>query len=151
MNARETGSAWVFVYGTLMGGERNHEWLAPYVCRGSPAAVRGRIYILSEGYPMLDPFPAGWVVGELYLVAPAGEALRRLDALEGFEGRGNPDNEYERVRLWTWTGKRGRWEPAVPAWVYIAPRRRRERLAEEARQWPSGVRWAESEGGRGQL
>lgn len=43
----------VFVYGTLQRGERNHD----HFCRGvvaiEPATVRGRLYDLPQGYPML--------------------------------------------------------------------------------------------------
>jgi gamma-glutamylcyclotransferase (GGCT)/AIG2-like uncharacterized protein YtfP len=43
----------VFVYGTLQRGQRNHQRYCQGLIDVAPATVRGRLYELPQGYPML--------------------------------------------------------------------------------------------------
>lgn len=47
----------VFVYGTLKRGGRYHARYCPTVIDAQSASVRGRLYHLPQGYPMLDVPP----------------------------------------------------------------------------------------------
>ena len=69
---------YVFTYGTLMKGERNHYYLndADYVC---DATINGFRMIDLKSYPGIEPGD-GIVVGELYLVDD--NTLKMLDDLE---------------------------------------------------------------------
>ena len=74
------GEHLVFVYGTLLTGEANHD----YYLKDSGPACKGYI----TGFEMYDigSFPGivygeGIVLGELYAVTP--QVLERLDCLEG--------------------------------------------------------------------
>lgn len=63
----------VFVYGTLLTGEENHEVAAPYVRAACPGKVNGRLY-------NVGPYPA-LVLGE-----------------EGGSGRGVADGDGRRAQ-----------------------------------------------------
>lgn len=127
----------LFVYGTLMPGGRYYE----QYCRGRllrefPAALRGTLYGLPEGYPALARgrnLVRGWV---LEFEHPG--LLSSLDALEGYLPAGDgSQNEYwrERARAWSLEPE----GPPFAVWVY------RMRSAEIRRRkgWhlPSGS-WA---------
>lgn len=43
----------LFVYGTLKRGHSNHARYAGGYCAASPATLRGRLYLLPVGYPIL--------------------------------------------------------------------------------------------------
>jgi len=111
----------VFVYGTLLSGECNHEtYLADSERVGGPARLAAQLWDTSRGYPavVLDAngqAAARYVRGELYRVTPG--TLARLDELEDYYGRGAM-NEYERIEAEVEVdgeaaGARHR------AWVYI--------------------------------
>lgn len=85
----------VFVYGTLMTGQRNHGCVARWVATAQPATVNGLLYQLPYGYPAVVQGP-GKVHGELLTFAYFGDALAAMDRLEGYEGPGQ-DNFYERI------------------------------------------------------
>ena len=111
----------VFVYGTLMPGERSWaEHCEGRVVEMKRARVRGRLYDLkAAGYPamameegnskfkiedskMMGEAGDGWVKG-WWLRLKDEAALRGLDAWEGYEaGRLYSENEYERVRVECW-------------------------------------------------
>ncbi|AWO76132.1 MULTISPECIES: gamma-glutamylcyclotransferase family protein [Geobacillus] len=83
----------VFVYGTLLTGEENHEVVAPYVRAVCSGKVNGRLYNVGP-YPALVLGEEGEVEGEWLTVTEEG--LKAMDELEDYvEGRSN--NEYERV------------------------------------------------------
>ena len=86
----------LFVYGTLMRGYGNHRIVEPYVVSCRRAYLRGRLYHLPAGYPML--FPGDDVVeGELLELRNPEEALRHTDQLEGYDGERQSGNLYDRV------------------------------------------------------
>ncbi|ASS75579.1 gamma-glutamylcyclotransferase [Tumebacillus algifaecis] len=89
----------IFVYGTLLTGERNHHIVAPYLLQVEPGTVYGRLYDAAAGrYPalILDP-NAELIEGEWMRVT--AEGLSKLDELEGYLGPDHPDNLYERIRV----------------------------------------------------
>jgi len=100
----------LFVYGTLLAGERWHDsCLAGRFVSCEAAWTRGVLYALEEGFPALCD-GEGRVWGEAYAFDPeAWERVRpALDALEGYRGPGRSDNEYERVRRAVWEARTGR-------------------------------------------
>lgn len=108
----------VFVYGTLLPGERNAHIAAQggefTVC---PATLRGfRLFDLRpEGYPGIVPGEAGDLIhGALLTYAPADweRALALLDELEGVDET-PPVYSREQVRLTLANGE------GVSAWVYV--------------------------------
>lgn len=82
----------VFVYGTLRRGEVNDiNRLAPPPLYLGPARIRGTLYDLGS-YPGVVLGGEGWVLGEIYLVAP--ELERQLDIIEDVAPA--PSGEYAR-------------------------------------------------------
>ena len=120
--------AGVFVYGSLLPGERYHAVARRAgLLRRTPARLEGhRLYALPAGYPAAVP-GAGAVEGELFEFRDLEAALRVLDRFEAADGL------YRRVvvRIKTPAGVRR-------AWAYLAE------AAAVARRggvpWPSG-RW----------
>ena len=105
-----------FVYGTVRPGQPNFRHVTGLVVRTEPAILYGHLlYGRGMPYPYAGP-GAGRVVGDLLWVRPEaiGEALRILDALEGYR-EGGRHNLYERRSLAV-TSQRGQ----VQAWMYLA-------------------------------
>jgi gamma-glutamylcyclotransferase (GGCT)/AIG2-like uncharacterized protein YtfP len=72
----------LFVYGTLMRGESNHDYLAQERTSSIvPATIRGTLYDFGE-YPGLRLEGGGRVHGELVELATPAETLAVLDELE---------------------------------------------------------------------
>ena len=72
---------WIFVYGTLMQGERNHRhYMSEALFEGDYYLNDYAIYEL-EGFPGIVPLRNNQVIGELYRVK--AEHLEELDRLEG--------------------------------------------------------------------
>jgi gamma-glutamylcyclotransferase (GGCT)/AIG2-like uncharacterized protein YtfP len=111
---------YLFVYGTLMRGQRNEGYLMDLPCW--PATTRGHLFHVPAGYPALVPDAAGAeITGEVMRLEDLTR-LRILDLLEGV-----PDGLFRRVRLpvrsmdrpgeaWAWTidaktAKRRRYRP----------------------------------------
>ncbi|KEO84617.1 gamma-glutamylcyclotransferase family protein [Tumebacillus flagellatus] len=117
----------VFVYGSVLAGERNHHHIAPFLKAVQPGTLRGRLYDTGNGYPalVLDDVNGYEVVGEWYLITGAG--LKKFDELEEYFGPGHPDNEYDRVQVkdlhhnregwvYVWHDSRGCREVASGSW-----------------------------------
>jgi len=105
-----------FVYGTLRPGQWNFRLIAPLVVETMPATLHDHVL-----YGRLLPFPyaipgRGRVVGDVLRVdlGSMPEALRILDALEGYRGEGQP-NHYIRRTVSVVTGR-----GALLSWVYLA-------------------------------
>ena len=99
--AREGHFGFVFVYGTLKRGEKNHHWL-------EGASFQGEAELNGVVLHDLGPFPmavigAGQIRGEVYALEANG--LARLDELEGYP------RLYNRQLLSLADGRR--------AWVYL--------------------------------
>jgi gamma-glutamylcyclotransferase (GGCT)/AIG2-like uncharacterized protein YtfP len=88
---------YLFVYGTLLKGQSNHHRLQGSVLVASHAWVHGVLYDVGCGYPALvqGVDDIGRVVGEIYLVSP--EVLKSVDVLEGYYGKNDVGNYYDRV------------------------------------------------------
>lgn len=131
----------VFVYGTLMPGERNEHVArqdSPYQIE--EAALDGALLcdLRPEAYPALFEEGGGQVHGYLYTYAPAdwAAALPLLDDLEGLHLE-PPLYRRTKVTVQTAGGPR-------PAWVYSYARAERRR-APGCVPVPSG-RWTEVPG-----
>lgn len=82
----------VFVYGTLRrGGSNDITRLHPAPRFIAMARVQGTLYGLGH-YPGLQLGGVRWVLGEIYEVCPAIEAV--LDGIEGLTDQIRPDDEY---------------------------------------------------------
>jgi gamma-glutamylcyclotransferase (GGCT)/AIG2-like uncharacterized protein YtfP len=100
----------LFVYGSLLVGERLHHYvseLGPLSIE--PATIRGRLFDLGS-YPGLMLDGGALVRGERVRFADISKALTILDEVEGFHGRNVRDNLYER-RVVDLDGG--------PAWTYL--------------------------------
>ncbi|GGN06169.1 gamma-glutamylcyclotransferase [Thermus composti] len=103
---------WVFVYGTLKRGKRNHGLVAGSVRKCLPGFVEGfHLYHLPPGHGRPYAYPGmvpgeGQVWGEALLLPPS--LLLLLDELED-EGE-----EYRRVRVRVKTE-----EGFLEAWAYV--------------------------------
>ncbi|HJL16632.1 MAG TPA: gamma-glutamylcyclotransferase [Sandaracinaceae bacterium LLY-WYZ-13_1] len=88
----------VFVYGTLMRGERAHARIRRHGPRRiTRARTAGRL-VSFGGYPgMLACEAGGAVHGELVSFEDAADALAELDPFEDFYGYGAHGSEYRRV------------------------------------------------------
>lgn len=82
MNLTSHSVVALFVYGTLMPGQREAHRLGP-VAKVCAAQRRGRLYHLPAGYPALVEDPDGGVVRGLYVELVEPERLTALDAYEG--------------------------------------------------------------------
>lgn len=91
----------IFVYGTLMQGCSNHKILHPeYIEKIEPATIKNMdLYAHKCGvFPCMIE-GTGTVVGELITLKRKHffKVLRSLDRLEGYNGKDNPENLYNRV------------------------------------------------------
>ncbi len=115
--AVRVGRSYLFVYGTLMRGQRSHRELARNrdARFAGTAKIQGELYRLRDvNYPGAVPTarPEHFVHGELYVLRNAERALRALDE---FEGCG--DGLFRRALVDVWTRER-----IVKAWTYFYAR-----------------------------
>jgi gamma-glutamylcyclotransferase (GGCT)/AIG2-like uncharacterized protein YtfP len=105
-----------FVYGTLRPGQRNYRLIQPLAVEVLPATLDDHVlYGRRMPFPYAVPGP-GRVFGDVLTVdlGSMPEALRILDALEGYAGEGKP-NHYVRRAVRVVTGR-----GALLSWVYLA-------------------------------
>ena len=95
----------VFVYGTLLTGERNAHWAKN--AKRRPATTRGTIYDTGYGFPAFVKDGETRIVGEILTVDDEGFAS--MDRLEGYP------RLYRREEIFVYPSTGGR----VKAWVYI--------------------------------
>jgi len=111
----------VFVYGTLLRGERAADRIARHrPAAVVPARVRGRLLDLGA-YPGLDAAADAdgpGAHGELVRFTDVRAALATLDPYEDFRAHGDPANLYHRMVVVAETGDGAR----VPAWGYALAR-----------------------------
>jgi len=121
--ARGRHFVFVFVYGTLKRGEKNHHWL-------EGASFQGKAELNGVVLHDLGPFPMavvgeGTAIGEVYAVEGSGVA--RLDELEGYP------RLYDRQVLSLCDGRR--------AWVYLGrPHQVRHALVVAGGPWRANSR-----------
>jgi gamma-glutamylcyclotransferase (GGCT)/AIG2-like uncharacterized protein YtfP len=108
----------VFVYGTLMSGERRHDlWRdAPGLLEVAPAEVPGRL-VDCGAYPGLAPIldADDRVRGELLRFETLGGLIDAMDAYEDFGGYGASGNQYRRIRIEAQTEQ----GESHHAWAYL--------------------------------
>lgn len=77
----------LFVYGTLLRGEKNHHVLDGATCLFERCTLKAKMYDTGDGYPAIELAADGIIFGEVYEIdEPIWPAL---DALEGYTG--NPE------------------------------------------------------------
>ncbi|MFX0549831.1 gamma-glutamylcyclotransferase family protein [Hathewaya histolytica] len=91
---------YIFVYGSLMDGFFNYDkYLKGKVLTSKKVKTTGKLFHMKkEGYPALlkgDDV----VYGELITIKDFENNLKAMDAMEGFLGENNPDNEYNRMLI----------------------------------------------------
>jgi gamma-glutamylcyclotransferase (GGCT)/AIG2-like uncharacterized protein YtfP len=109
----------IFVYGTLLPGEVNHDlFLRGRTRTEEPGRLNGAVLYDGPGYPYAVQERGGVVYGELVTALPEEyeELLVALDRLEDY-APGDPRNLYERVERDVIRDAAG---TAVRAWVYVA-------------------------------
>lgn len=84
----------IFVYGTLLNGERNHNYLNGAVLIYKHAWVHGKLYDTSFGYPVMKLNNKEKVYGEVYRITD--KQLKMINELEGYQENG-AGNLYERI------------------------------------------------------
>jgi gamma-glutamylcyclotransferase (GGCT)/AIG2-like uncharacterized protein YtfP len=105
----------VFVYGTLMKGERSHDLLRPRTRRDhGPARIEGAALVRIDWYPGLVLGADGTVHGEVYEVDEIHELLVELDEYEDFGGYGDRGSLYRRSLVSALTNQ----GPQL-AWTYV--------------------------------
>ena len=90
----------IFVYGTLMLGERNYiEILHENLEHHESASVKGELYYYrKEDYPALAD-GIHTVQGQLFYVKNSDKVLPSLDVIEGYIAPHHPENMYDRKIL----------------------------------------------------
>ena len=100
----------LFVYGTLMSGQKRFTQLEPFLLSQHDATVQGQLHHLG-GYPGMK-LGDGMVHGQLMELNRVEACLERMDSIEGFLGFGRNDSlfgrtivhvETEQGRVWAWT------------------------------------------------
>ena len=100
----------LFVYGTLMSGQKRFTQLEPFLLSQHDATVQGHLHHLG-GYPGMK-LGDGVVHGQLMELDRVEACLERMDSIEGFLGFGRNDSLFDRTivhveteqgHVWTWT------------------------------------------------
>ena len=100
----------LFVYGTLMSGQKRFSQLEPYVLSQHDATVQGHLHHLGA-YPGMK-LGDGVVHGQLMELDRVEACLERMDSIEGFLGFGRNDSLFDRTivhveteqgHVWAWT------------------------------------------------
>mgnify|MGYP000321064184 CR=1 FL=1 len=109
----------VFVYGTLLQGERLHHHIQEFAPSIQKAKIKGCLYS-RQSYPFVLPSQDDddWVQGELISTQALPGLLQKIDGLEGFEGYLPGHSLFHRIIRPTFTpeGKSG-----PLAWCYQSP------------------------------
>ena len=118
----------LFVYGTLMSGQKRFTQLEPYLLSQHDATVQGQLHHLG-GYPGMK-LGDGVVHGQLMELDRVEACLERMDSIEGFLGFGRHDSLFDRtiVRVETKQGH-------VWAWTYVYAREVEDESIIEDGRW----------------
>src|SRR5215472_5498429 len=107
----------LFVYGTLKRGEKNHRQLVVHQVRFlGEGRIRGRLFrIKGASYPGASPTASRrYVRGELYELISPDRALKKLDKFEGAD-----EGLFVRKLADVWIGRQKK-----KAWTYFYPGRK---------------------------
>ena len=85
MSDSRVPSPLLFVYGTLLPGQRAHSQIAPYAENWRSATTDGLLFALPGGYPGLLATRGHTVQGQLCRLRAPAAALLSLDEFEGDE------------------------------------------------------------------
>ena len=100
MLAHQVSELPIFVYGTLMVGERNYIGiLHDNLVKHEKASVKGELYYYrKEDYPALAD-GTHTVTGQLFYVKQLEQVFKPLDEIEGYLAPNHPENMYDRKIL----------------------------------------------------
>ncbi|WP_158234651.1 gamma-glutamylcyclotransferase [Lentibacillus sediminis] len=93
---------YLFVYGTLLRGEKNHHYLHDAVLVYQQAWVKGALFDTGRGYPVMKREENKRIYGEIYQVTE--EQLQKINQLEEYKENAS-DNLYERITVSVWNDK----------------------------------------------
>lgn len=121
----------LFVYGTLLPGERNWHLLKGEVASWQPARLSGWCLwdLPAHNYPAITPLASASVQGALLELVELERALKLCDALEGYEPGDLPGSLYWRVQAEV-CAQQGE----QPAWVYVWNAQRLDELCRRAQR-----------------
>ncbi|GAA0453427.1 gamma-glutamylcyclotransferase [Alkalibacillus silvisoli] len=105
---------YVFVYGTLLFGERNHRLIEEANCSAKVAWVKGHLVDTTNGYPALVLGSDQQVYGELYRISD--ELMIEIDKLEGYVPDGESHYERKVVEVETDLGRLKAYTYYYEAW-----------------------------------
>lgn len=115
----------LFVYGTLLPGQKYFHRIAPMVAGQQAGRTRGRLFHLPEGYPAMVEAETGWVRGELLRFnGPMDKVLEACDRIEGYQ----PDNEAASLFIRVIRSVEPDDGVALEAWCYCLAPAQREAL-----------------------
>ncbi|WP_158595112.1 gamma-glutamylcyclotransferase [Oceanobacillus piezotolerans] len=117
----------VFVYGTLMQGERNHHLLKSATCVYREAYVFGKLLDTGFGYPAWVYDKDTFTYGEVYEVDSS--ILKELDQLEDYR-EGRDHNLFERIKITAYNDR----DDHIDCYIYAAG----ERLMNSTIEIPHG-------------
>lgn len=122
----------VFVYGTLKEGFANHDRIfTGYDIKITPAWTYGELYDLKWGFPAMTEGNHK-INGEL-LEFNDPDILQKIDRLEGYKGKDNPFNFYDRVKVNVFVNSK----TPIIAWIYLMTHEKIQDIIYEP--VPSGV------------
>ena len=106
----------LFVYGTLMCGQANHDRFCGDALTIEPAVTTGRLYHLPMGFPAMIEAGDGQVFGEAMTFPDLDAVLRQTDRLEGYDPRRPDSSMYRRIVVSVLSGPSPR---PLMAWTYV--------------------------------
>jgi gamma-glutamylcyclotransferase (GGCT)/AIG2-like uncharacterized protein YtfP len=88
---------YLFVYGSLMEGFFNYKYVKDKIICRKYAKTMGKLFHQADkGYPaMIDG--DDFVYGELLKLDDWDDVIKIVDRTENYFGKGNPENEYNRI------------------------------------------------------
>lgn len=88
----------IWVYGTLKVGGKLSKAFDPYRKSVTPATTKGTMFSVGW-YPGVKFDNSNILYGELHEYSNAGPVEASLDRIEGFRGKDNPANLYNKVKI----------------------------------------------------
>lgn len=102
----------MFIYGSLLPGQNNHDAVAPYIRASAEGVIGGRLVDCGDYPAAIRDQPEGcWTILGRWITV-GREGLAAMDALEEFAGIEEP-NDYERV----WVSDVS--DAGISGWAYV--------------------------------